>query len=83
VLGLGDFAHRGRRQFAFAPEEEDVLDLAEDAGDEEVELAEEEGLVGGRFHLDADLPQLPGEIVVRSGVLRGCGHGDGPFLLDE
>jgi hypothetical protein len=77
---LGRRADGWRRQLALAPEQENVLDLAEDAGDEEVELAEEKGLVGGRFHLDADLPQLPGEIVVRSGVLRGCGHGDGPFL---
>jgi hypothetical protein len=77
----GLLADRGRREGAGLPEEEHVLDLAEEGGEEEVDLAEEEALVGGLREPDAALPQGPGEVWLRFGLLRDGVHGGGPFLL--
>jgi hypothetical protein len=71
------------REVAFAPEEEEVLDLAEDAGEQEVELTEEEAFVGGRREPDAILPQGPGEVWLRFGGLRGVVHVGGLSCWDE
>jgi hypothetical protein len=72
---------RGRGEVAGLPEEEHVLDLAEKGGEQEVDLAEEEGFVGGLREPDAALPQGPGEVWLRFGWLRGVVHGGGSFLL--
>ncbi len=70
-------ADRGRGKLAGAPEEEDVLDLAEKGGQQQVEPAEEETLIGGLREPDAALPQGPGEVWLRFGLLRDGVHGGG------
>ncbi len=68
-------------EFAVLPGEIHRLDPAEEAGEEEVDGAEEEGVVGGLGEPDAALPRCPGEVWRRFGVLRGRVHLFGPFVL--
>jgi hypothetical protein len=77
----GLLADRGRRERASLPKQEHVLDLAEQGCQQEVDLAEEEGFVGGFREPDAALPQGPGEVWLRFGLLRDGVHGGVPFLL--
>jgi hypothetical protein len=59
------------------PAEEQTFELAEDAGEEEVELAEEEAFLGGRREMGAGFPQGSGSVGRGFGGVRGRVHGAG------